>query len=87
VSSHPKDKMSDQKKLRMLGARIRQRRLQLGLSQERLAELADIHENHLRRVELGQANPTYLVLLQVGEALEMSLLELLASPESERRSG
>jgi transcriptional regulator with XRE-family HTH domain len=79
--------MSDEKILRALGETIRRLRLERGVSQERLAELAGIHENHLRRVELGQANPTYLVLLQISDALEIPLLELLADPLSRRRSG
>lgn len=73
-------KMSDEKVLRVLGETIRRLRLERGMSQERLAALAGIHENHLRRVELGQANPTYLVLLRISDALEIPLLDLLAEP-------
>lgn len=69
--------MSDQKLLRELGARVRELRNGHGLSQERLAELADIHVNHLRRIELGQANPTYLVLVRLATALELALAKLL----------
>ena len=86
VSPRSKSKMSDEKNLRVLGGRIRRLRLAKGISQERLAELAGIHENHLRRVELGQANPTYLVLLRISDALEIALLELLAEAVP-RRSG
>lgn len=72
--------MSDEKILRLLGDRIREMRKERGLSQEALAEMADIHVNHLRRVELGQANPTYLVLLRLASALGISLPRLLPSP-------
>jgi len=71
--------MSDEKILRQLGERIRRSRKQQSLSQERLAELAEIHVNHIRRIELGQANPTYLVLLQISGALRIDASELLAS--------
>jgi transcriptional regulator with XRE-family HTH domain len=72
-------KMSNEEKLlRGLGERIRHLRRERSLSQEKLAELADIHVNHLRRVELGQANPTYLVLLRLADALEISASRLLA---------
>jgi transcriptional regulator with XRE-family HTH domain len=37
--------------------------------QERLAELANIHENHVRRIEGGTANPSYLVLGRIARAL------------------
>lgn len=71
--------MSDKKILRSLGERIREIRKDRLLSQEALAERADIHVNHLRRIELGQANPTYLVLLRLSSALEVPLPKLLSS--------
>jgi len=69
--------MSDEKILRLLGERVRELRKDRELSQEALAERADIHVNHLRRIELGQANPTYLVLLRLSAALRMPLAALL----------
>jgi len=68
--------MSDEKILRQLGERIRGARKEHSLSQEALAELAEIHVNHLRRIELGQANPTYLVLLRICDALSIDFSEL-----------
>jgi len=70
-------KMSDDEVLKMLGERVRELRKERALSQETLAELAEIHVNHLRRVELGQANPTYLVLLRLAAALKITLPRLL----------
>lgn len=72
-------KMSDAKTLRTLGERIRELRKDADLSQEALAERAEIHVNHLRRIELGKANPTYLVLLRLARALGTSLPRLLPS--------
>lgn len=69
--------MSDEKILRLLGERIRELRKDNALSQEALAERAEIHVNHLRRIELGQANPTYLVLLRLAKALGSSLPRVL----------
>jgi transcriptional regulator with XRE-family HTH domain len=63
--------------LRSLGKRIRELRKASGISQERLAELADIHENHVRRIEGGTANPSYLVLLRIARALDVSPSELI----------
>ena len=71
--------MPDEKILRSLGDRIRELRKERSLSQEALAEGADIHVNHLRRIELGQANPTYLVLLRISGALDVPLPRLLSS--------
>ncbi len=69
--------MSDDEILKILGERVRELRKERALSQETLAELAEIHVNHLRRVELGQANPTYLVLLRLAAALKITLPRLL----------
>jgi transcriptional regulator with XRE-family HTH domain len=63
--------------LRALGKRVRELRKERGLSQERLAELADIHENHVRRIEGGTANPSYLVLVRIARALGVTLPDLL----------
>lgn len=63
--------------LSVLGERIRDLRKESGYSQEKLAELAEIHVNHVRRVELGQANPTYLVLVRIAQALGVTLHKLL----------
>jgi transcriptional regulator with XRE-family HTH domain len=60
---------SDAAKLRALGKRVRDLRHDRGYSQERLAELASIHENHVRRIEGGTANPSYLVVGRIARAL------------------
>jgi transcriptional regulator with XRE-family HTH domain len=60
---------SDAAMLRALGKRVRDLRHARGFSQERLAELADIHENHVRRIEGGTANPSYLVVFRLARAL------------------
>jgi hypothetical protein len=36
---------------------------------ENQAELASIHENHVRRIEGGTANPSYLVVGRIARAL------------------
>lgn len=60
---------SDAATLRTLGKRVRDLRHERGFSQERLAELAEIHENHVRRIEGGTANPSYLVVGRIARAL------------------
>ncbi|HEV7484225.1 MAG TPA: helix-turn-helix transcriptional regulator [Thermoanaerobaculia bacterium] len=68
---------SDAAQLRSLGKAIRKLRHERGYSQETLAELADIHENHVRRIEGGTANPSYIVLLRIARALRVRPSELL----------
>lgn len=48
--------MNDSK--RLIGLRIMQRRKELGLSQEKLAEKLGISKNHLSNIERGQYIPT-----------------------------
>ncbi|MEA2238170.1 MAG: family transcriptional regulator, regulator of sulfur utilization [Thermoanaerobaculia bacterium] len=67
---------SDAAMLRALGKRVRELRNERGFSQERLAELANIHENHVRRIEGGTANPSYLVVGRIARALGVSPAEL-----------
>lgn len=63
--------------LRILGERIRERRLSLGLSQERLAELAAIHRTYVPGIESGQRAVTVIVLMRLAEALGGDASELL----------
>ena len=61
-----------------LGAAIRRVRRQLGISQERLALLAEVDRSYAGRVERGDNNIALLTLLKVARALDISLAELLA---------
>ena len=63
--------------LRSLGKRIRELRRERGYSQEKLAELADVHENHVRRIERGEANPSFLVLVRIARAVAANVSDLL----------
>jgi transcriptional regulator with XRE-family HTH domain len=56
-----------------LGKAIMERRKDLGITQLRLAELADININTLYKLERGTANPTLEVLVRVANVLGMEL--------------
>lgn len=68
---------SDANLLRALGKRVRELRKERSYSQEKLAEHAGIHENHVRRIEGGTANPSYLVLMKLAKALGVQPSDLL----------
>ena len=53
-----------------LGKRIRQRRMQLGLSQERLGEVAGLHRTYIGAVERGEKNLTVVTLCRIANALK-----------------
>jgi len=62
---------------RSLGDRVAQFRRQRGLSQEALAELAGLHRTYVGSVERGERNPSFLNLLRLSHALDISVSELL----------
>jgi transcriptional regulator with XRE-family HTH domain len=63
--------------LAALGREIRRYRKAKGLSQESLAERADLHLNYIGLLERGQRNPSFLTLLQVARALDIGVGNLV----------
>ncbi len=69
-----------------LGERVRALRARRGMTRKATAQAADVSERHLANLEYGIGNASILVLLQVAQALQCSLAELLgdvttSSPE------
>lgn len=62
-----------------LGAAIVRLRKRAGLTQEELAERADLHITHVGGIERGVRNPTYSTLLRLASALGVDLGELMGS--------
>lgn len=83
----PSDEASDKNPfLVALGERVRSLRARRGMTRKSLATAADVSERHLANLEYGVGNASILVLLQVAQALQCSLAELLgdataSSPE------
>lgn len=66
--------MSDIAKI--IGQRIRNYRTQKGLSQEKLAELADCHPTYIGQLERGEKNATLESVEKIASAMDISLSEL-----------
>jgi transcriptional regulator with XRE-family HTH domain len=62
---------------KQLGNNIRQRRTQLSLSQEQLAEKANLHRTYIGAVERGERNISLDNILAIAQALGISGSELL----------
>jgi transcriptional regulator with XRE-family HTH domain len=62
--------------LKQLGAQVRRLRLERNLSLERLAELANVNEKYLGRVELSKADPGAAVLVRLARALVVPVGEI-----------
>ena len=69
-----------------LGERVRTLRARRGMTRKAVAIAADVSERHLANLEYGLGNASILVLLQVAQALQCPLAELIgdittSSPE------
>ena len=63
----------------LLGLAIRRRRQEMGWSQERLAEVADMHRNFVGHIERGEQNVSIDSLIRFSTALKTSLADLFAN--------
>jgi len=64
---------------RTIGKRIRQERRRLKLTQEELAERADISANFLGHIERGTKRPTLNTLTKIADVLQVSMGTLFVS--------
>ena len=60
-----------------LGAAVRARRMALPLSQEALADLAEIDRSHMGKIERGERNVTFLNILRIAKATQCKPSDLL----------
>jgi transcriptional regulator with XRE-family HTH domain len=59
------------------GKAVREKRIALKLSQEKLAELCDLHFTYISSVERGERNISLLNIAKIAHALNCSLKELV----------
>jgi len=64
-----------------LGENIKRFRKIHGLSQEKLAELANLHRTYVGGVERGERNISLLNLIHLADALEVSVADLVEGVE------
>jgi transcriptional regulator with XRE-family HTH domain len=58
---------------RAFAARMRERRTELGITQEKLAELTGLHRTYVGSVERGERNVSIDNMERIAAALDMSL--------------
>ncbi|MDR1489891.1 MAG: helix-turn-helix domain-containing protein [Desulfovibrio sp.] len=75
--------MIDQK---LLGNRIKSLRIQKGLSQEKLGELAGLNGKYFGEVERGNSNISITNLSKLADVLEVPFLSLLTLEHEQDRS-
>jgi XRE family transcriptional regulator, regulator of sulfur utilization len=62
---------------RLLGQKIRAYRNAAGLTQEKLAEKADLHHNFIGEVERGNMEASLTSLLKIAKALKVKVRDLV----------
>lgn len=62
--------------MKLLGKRLVALRKERGLMQKEVADILDIADSSLRRIEYGKTNPTTTTLLNLAKALDITLSEL-----------
>lgn len=66
-----------------VGQRAKRRRIELGLSQEKLAHLADVSSSVIARMEQGKQDPLVPTLEAIASGLGWTLAQLLGTAESD----
>ena len=61
------------------GCAVRQRRYELGLSQEDLAGKAGLHRTYISDIERGARNPSLEVIERLAISLDLRVAELFSS--------
>ena len=59
------------------GARLKSIRLDQGISQEKLAELAELHRTYVSSVERGQRNVTLETIEKLAAAVDVTMAQLM----------
>lgn len=69
------------------GRTVRRLRIALKLSQEGLAERAEVHRTYIGGIERGERNPTLTMIVRLAEALEVPPENLVGGEMSDTRRG
>ncbi|AOJ10069.1 helix-turn-helix domain-containing protein [Burkholderia mayonis] len=64
-----------------LGAAIRARRKELAMSQEALADFAEIDRSHMGKIERGERNVTFMNIVRIARAMQLLPSELLRNAD------
>lgn len=70
--------IKNEKVIKAFGKRVRELRTSKNLSQERLANLAEIPLSQIGRIERGEINPTLSTINALSEALSISISDFFA---------
>lgn len=63
--------------LKKFGFNVKLERMKQGITQADLAEMIDVHEKYISRIETGKQNVTINTLSKIAEALKVEMYKLL----------
>lgn len=66
--------------LKVVGGKVRLRRKALGISQEKLAELANLHPTYISEIERGKVSASIYSFYQLAKVLETDFADLMNLP-------
>lgn len=69
------------------GEALKEARANVGLSQEELADRADVHPSYVSQLERGIKSPTLGVMLRLADALERPAWEMVKAVENDSANG
>ncbi len=69
--------MNETETLKKIAFNIKVERMRKGLTQFQLAEMIDVHEKYIGKVESGKQNITIKTLIKLAEALDTKLTKLV----------
>lgn len=72
---------------RVFGRNVRRHRQQLRISQEELAERADLHRTYIGDIERGVRNVSLVNIAKIAAALELPISRLLDIENAEKSFG
>ncbi len=71
--------------LHIFGDNVRKERLKRNLSQEALAELANVHRTYIGMIERAEKNITLINIEKIANALKIKIADLLINEKPEKR--
>jgi transcriptional regulator with XRE-family HTH domain len=71
---------------KQFGVAVRNRRMAVGMSQEKLAERAGLHPTYVSMIERGVRNATLDVSARIANALKVDLPKLIEEAQQKRAS-
>lgn len=71
-------KVNEEAIKRTLGATVRKHRLELDVSQEKLAEMTGLHRTYISDIERGDRNVSAINIVRLARALGVSASRLLS---------